>query len=512
MGILIENCRAYGRDARSIFIDGAVIASISADETQPVPSGTLKMDAKGGTVLPGLADSHCHPFDVGSMKRNLDLRGVINITSLRLRLAARVSRTPPGEWILGGGWDQEALAEGRMPNREDVDDVSPENPVILSRVCGHIALVNGPAILSLGIDGAEGPEYQRANDGSLTGIILERALVQAYTRLPRPSVLAALADFLDASRDAERMGLTTLHCILSQDDYVEELDALSMLLARGGPGPNLRLYLPPGAIGKVEDGKAGGRFDGMRMRVNGIKIFADGSLGARTAALREPYSDDRTNNGLLRYGDAELAALVEKVDSLGFQVVVHAIGDRAIDQTVAAFSNLDSVSRKRHRIEHASLAPRDLRGKMVKLGIRAAVQPSFVVSDSWAEARLGEERLKDLYPFASMAGEGIVISGSSDAPVETLSPIIGMWAACTRRANTADERLSLAEAIRIYTINVASNGLDEKGYGLSEASRAELTVLDSDVTDMHPAMFRKVGVAATVTGGELTYSYEGIDC
>jgi hypothetical protein len=213
---------------------------------------------------------------------------------------------------------------------------------------------------------------------------------------------------------------------------------------------------------------------------------------------------------MLRYGDEELASLVEEAHEAGHQVAIHAIGDRAVEQAVGALSRVTGRGNpRRHRVEHASLLPKDLRAKMRKHGIRATVQPCFITSDSWAGQRLGEERVDDLYPLKSMLDEGILTSGSSDAPVETISPVKGMWSAMTRGAFAAHERVDLRQAIELYTANAASNGFDEKETGLAEGRRADLTLMDSDVHGMHPALFRKVGAAAVLVGGRVVYTFEG---
>jgi hypothetical protein len=249
---------------------------------------------------------------------------------------------------------------------------------------------------------------------------------------------------------------------------------------------------------------------GDRIRINGVKLYADGSLGASTAALREPYSDDPSNSGLLRYRDEELAEVVGRADSAGYQVIIHAIGDRAVEQAIDALTPVvGGGNPRRHRVEHASLLPGDLRSKMRKLRIRVTVQPSFVVSDTWAVRRLGGERVRDLYPFRSIMKECILASGSSDAPVETLSPLIGMWASLVRGRYSPEEKLTLRQALDLYTVNAATNGFDEEEAVLREGGRADFTLLDSDLDGMHPAMFRKVRTAATIIEGDIAYSFEG---
>ncbi len=489
-----------------LVVDGRV-AKVSEGTSLGIPEGTEVVEANGGSLFPGFADSHCHPFEFGLLKRNVDLKGTTNVTGIRLRLAARVQRARPGDWVTGMGWDQESFPSRRMPNRSDIDDVSPSNPVALTRVCGHIALLNSRAIEVLGLGSETGVEYERDSGGSLTGIVKEGALTKVFGAVPRSSETSA-ADLQSVEAEAARLGLTTLHCIVSPEGYREELAALAQLDAAGSLSLRYRVYIPSEALDFVESEGYRSRFSTDAVRINGVKIYADGSLGARTAALREPYSDDEKNEGILRHSDEELSSLVEKVDARGYQAVVHAIGDRAVEQAVEAISRVAGARNpRRHRIEHVSLLPRDLRGKMLRHSIRATVQPLFITSDTWALDRLGEERARDLYPLRSILEEGIVASGGSDSPIESLSPVLAMWASMTRGGSTPKEALSLEQAASLYTTNAASNGLDEARASVTEGSPANLTLLDSDAEGMHPALLRKVGVLATVVNGSLVHSY-----
>jgi hypothetical protein len=215
---------------------------------------------------------------------------------------------------------------------------------------------------------------------------------------------------------------------------------------------------------------------------------------------------------MLRHSDEELKSLVGEADSMGYQAAVHAIGDRAVEQSLDAIGAVSSSRNERgHRIEHASLAPPDLRNAMRRASIRVTVQPHFIISDIWARQRLGDDRTQNLYPLGSLLREGLAESGGSDAPVETINPILGMWAAMVRSDYTPDERLTLPEAVSLYTDRAASNGHDESVFGsVREGLRADLVLLDSNIEGMHPALLRKVGIAATLVDGRVVYSYEGL--
>jgi predicted amidohydrolase YtcJ len=512
MNILIVNCATLGGKTRSILIESGRIARTSEEQALPARAGTLTIDAKGATVLPGFIDTHCHPFDFGASKRGLELRGTSSIVSMRLRLEGRIRRASPGEWVVGTGWDQEAFSEGRYPRSADIDGVSRDNPVVLTRVCGHIALFNSRAMEALGLGAASAGEVEKDENGVPTGIVKEGALEMAYGAMPADSVETKMSDLLTAERDAAKFGLSTIHCILSSDGWREEAAAMLRLRADGRLSLRYRLFVPPAALKDAETRGVLSKLDDDRVRVNGVKIFADGSMGARTAALRQPYNDDPGNFGVLRHSDAQLNSLASDADGLGYQVIIHAIGDRAVEQAIDAVKPLQGGARKRHRIEHASLAPPDLRREMRRHSIRAAVQPHFMISDTWARQRLGDERARELYPIGSMLRAGIVVSGGSDSPVETLSPLLGMWAAMVAADYNAEEKLDLSEAVGLYTSNAAANGFDEPDMGeVREGAAADLVLLDSNVEGYHPALLRKVGVAATIVDGKLVYSYEGLD-
>lgn len=518
--LLIKNCRVFGAKGstshRSIMIHDGRISRLSDQPNQSVSGRARELDVGGATVLPGLIDTHCHPANLGESRRVLDLSGVANTTALRLRLYSRVRKAPRGQWVVGRGWDQEAMVEKRYPDRSDVDDLAPENPVLLRRVCGHVGLLNSRGMTELGFDSPQieaDPALLGMDDsGRLTGIVKERALEEVMKRIPRWDQETVAGDLLTAEFEAARNGLTALHAVLSYN-YEAELRALLGLHRAGKLGLRYRLYVPPEAIDFVEKAGLLDELQGEMLRLNGVKLFADGSLGARTAALKEPYADDPGNSGMLRRSPGELSELAERADSKEYQVVVHAIGDRGVEESFKALGPLTRrKNARRHRIEHCSLCPPEMARRLAEMRIGVTVQPHFIVSDVWAQERLGRDRVGWLYPLRTLLESGVVTSGSSDAPVEPISPLLGIWAAMVRGGFADAEKLDLEQGVAMYTRNAALNGFDERNLGeVREGAFADLTVLDSNIEGMHPAMLRKVGVAATIVAGKIVFSYEGAE-
>lgn len=516
--VLVENCKVISspisEGVRSILIEGGKIERLSDSPTQSVQGEVLRLDAHECTVSPGLVDTHCHLFQQGASRRVLDLRGTTSITSIRLRLHSRVGRATRGEWIFGRGWDQETLSDGRFPTRQDIDDLTPNNPTLLTRVCGHVGLLNSPAVeaLAVGESAPTRPELvERDSQGMLTGIVREGALESVQTKIPRQSLTTTQEDLLTAEYEAAKNGITTIHCILS-DNFGQELQVLRSAYEQGRLSLRYRIYAPSGSLEPMERGELGTFPQTKMLSLNGVKLFADGSLGARTAALSQPYSDDPSAKGVLRYTSEGLVSVLSRIGALGIQAAVHAIGDAAVSQTLEAFEEVEGKDYgRRWRIEHASLTNQDIRRRMKEQDGCVTVQPHFVISDLWVGRRLGRERLKDLYTFKSFVDEGLKVSGSSDAPVEPLSPLLSIWAAMVRSGYGEEERLSLNEGLALYTSNAAYLSFDEDSLGrIEEGLAADLTIFDSDINEMHPAILRRVNIANTIVNGELVYSSEGI--
>ncbi len=471
---------------------------------------TKVIDLKGKTVLPGLIDAHVHLSGYGLAISQLDLRGTRSIEELKKAVEEKSLSMRKGEWILGRGWDQELFKEKRYPTRWDLDEVSPENPVFLKRVCGHIAVVNSKAleIASITKNTKDPPrgKIDRDESGEPTGILREWAMNLIFEKIPPPSLEQLKEALAKAIMEAVKRGLTTIHFICS-DRFPDELRALQLLRNEGRL--LLRIYLIPpyDFLAKLEELGVFTGFGDPMLKIGGIKILEDGSLGGRTAALEEPYADMPEKKGMLIYSPEELKEMVLKIHKAGFQAAIHAIGDRAIRVTLDAIENAIKHEPRdhRHRIEHASVVSPEIIERMKKLNVIAVCQPHFIFTDFWAKDRVGPDRAKWVYALKSLK-ENVVVAGSSDCPVEPIDPLKGIWAAVTRPFLTENEKLTVEEAIEMYTRGgaYASFEEDEKG-SIEEGKLADLVVLSEDPTKIDPEKIKEIAVDMVIVDGKIVY-------
>jgi len=480
-------------------VEGGRVVYLGPHPEERAGPGAKVVEVREGAVLPGFTDSHAHLASLGLALRTLDLRGVRSIEELKRKVAERARELGPGEWVIGRGWDQELFEEGRWPTRWDLDEAAPANPVLLVRVCGHAAVANTLALSLAGVADSTpdppGGTIERVG-GRVTGVLKEGAVQLVFSAARRGGAEELV-------REAEGAMLSCgVTCVHAMSVGSEELEALRELARSGRLKLKVRAYLDP-EVPELKPESWGA------LEVVGLKVLADGSFGARTAALREPYSDDPGNSGVLLAGRDALLRSLEVAGRAGLQLAVHAIGDRALEEVVAAAR----ASGARLRVEHASLAPPDLLSELAELGLWVSAQPRFVISDWWIVSRLGRERARWAYPFRSFLEQGIGLSFSSDAPVEPHNPFEGVYAAVTRGSLegleiaelTAGEALSPAEALRCYA-EVAPRLLGERSGRLSPGYPADFVIVDRDPLSAPPHELRRIRVLATYVSGELVYS------
>jgi len=406
------------------------------------PSRILDLD--GRIVVPGLRDAHTHLMSTALSYRILDLRRVSSVEELKEAVRRAALEVGPGGWVVGRGWDQDKMVERRYPTRYDLDEAAPKNPVLLVRVCGHAAVANTKALEKLGLLDREPAELQGLvvrEDGKPIGLLVEDAVSWAMEKIPRPGK-ATLKELLrKVIAEYLRYGVTAIH---SMSVDVEELSIIRELELDGELKLKYKAYVRPDLLWSIPEE--------LRHLVRGVKVFADGSFGARTAALREHYSDFPSSGTLLIRAE-EIAELARAAGSQGLELAVHAIGDRAVEEVLRAAA----MSHGRIRVEHASLTPPDLLDLFSQLRPDVTVQPHFIISDTWIVDRLGE-RTRWVYAFKSLAKTGSTLMGSSDSPVEPLNPWLGVYAAVHRgepeglpiAKYTDGEKLSLREAVSLY--------------------------------------------------------------
>ncbi len=467
---------------------------------------TEKKNLHGAVVLPGFCDSHIHLLNYGMLLRTLDLSQVGSIQELKKRVAITSSREKENSWILGRGWDDEKLRDDRYPNRHDLDEAT-SHPVLLKRVCGHVAVASSNALTSAGISEAtpdpEGGIIVRDSNGVPDGVLKERAIELIERVVPRSAYETRKA-LITASRQLVKLGITSLHCIVSE---ANELAELRKLKAGGEILQSIYAIVPLALLDQLTELGFSTEKGPEGFRIGGVKLFLDGSLGARTAALNAPYSDEPGSSGMLTMNREHLERVVVKAREEGFQLCIHSIGDRAVDiatQVLDASFNARNCRERRHRIEHASLVTEESIQKMRRLGVIASVQPRFIYSDSWASQRLGLERLPNLYPFGTLTKHGVVLAAGSDCPVEDPNPFEGIWSAITRPGLDSSEALTVMQALAAYSRNAAYASFCEDTRGTLEPGKiADMVVVDRDPFESRPDSIRETKVVATIISGKV---------
>ncbi|MEW6724851.1 MAG: amidohydrolase [Bacillota bacterium] len=533
--VILVNGRIHeviGEPVRSeaVAISGGKVVATGSTEQMEIMADrdTKRIDLEGRTVIPGLTDSHLHLLGYGLQLGRVDLAPVRSMDEFLARVAEVAGRLPVGRWVLGRGWDQDRLAEKRFPTRQDLDRVAPDHPVVLGRNCGHLYVANSLALKLAGVDrdtaAPPGGQIDRDEQGEPTGVLRETAQGLIHRVVPPPDRAEKLQALRLAVQRALSFGLTSIH----PDDVGlaggwEEAEGLYRQLIVEEEIP-LRVHLAVSISHLdelIEMGLATGAGDDW-LRVGAAKIFADGSLGGRTAALSEPYSDDPSTAGIPIHPEEELNQLVARANEHGMQVQIHAIGDRAVEMSLNAIERaLEAHPRvdHRHRLVHAQILREDLIKTMVRLKVLADVQPKFISSDlHWAGQRVGRERLTWSYCFRTMLEMGVGLAGGSDAPVEPLEPFLGIFAAVNRTdldgqpkgGWTPGERVNINQAIRLFAEGGPYAAFEEHRRGALVPGRlADLVVLDSDPWRVDPAQLKEIRPLLTMVGGRIGFRSGG---
>ena len=502
------------REGRVVFVGSARGAATFAGPH------TQRLDVDGKTIIPGMVDAHVHLMGLGTALRIVDLVGTRSYEEVIARAVERAQSMPAGEWVRGRGWDQNDWADTRFPTHEALSRAVPDHPVYLTRVDGHAAVVNTKAMQLAGVTAAtedpDGGRFIRDAAGNPTGVLIDRAQGIVGQVIPSPSRDEQREAALGAIAEANRWGLTGVHDAgvgPGTIDLYEELardgryNLRNYIMIRGGD-ETLQRYFDRGPQNGLHD----------RLWIRAIKITADGALGSRGAALLEPYSDDPHNTGLVITGEERIREVAVRALQEGFQLNVHAIGDRGNRLVLNAFeSALQEVPTADHRfrIEHAQVLHFQDIPRFAQLDVIPSMQGSHQTSDMyWAIDRLGWTRVQGAYAWRTLLNTGVVVPNGSDFPVESPNPLISFKAFVTRQDENGwpaggwfpDERTTREEALRSMTLWPAYAGFMEDVSGsLSPGKYADFVVLDQDIMAIAPQRILDTQVLMTVLGGQVVY-------
>lgn len=526
-GIIHTGMKGEPRAQAILAVDGRIAwVGSDAEVLAAAPAGARRVDLKGRSVFPGFSDSHAHLSGIGWRELTFDLTGVASLAELQRRLRERAV-ADPGAWIVGRGWIESRWTPAVFPSRADLDAIVPDRPVLLGRADGHAALANSRALKLAGIDRntpdpAGGEILKDTATGEPTGMLIDKAAEVVEALIPPPTAeQAARALEVGAARSV-RLGWTQLQLAGSS---IAEVEMLCNLYRAGRIA--LRLYVAIDGPGADADRllNEGRRWDSCdeRLTVRGIKMYADGALGSRGAALLEPYSDAPDNLGLLRNPPDELLRVMKAALRSGIQVETHAIGDRGnrlildlYEQALAAVPVAErTVADPRFRIEHAQVVADADVARFAELGVIASMQTSHAISDMFfAPQRLGPTRIHGAYAWRRLLDAGAVIAGGSDAPVEAGDPLVEFYAAVARRSLDGfagpdwglDQRLTRDEALAILTREPAFASFEEAERGTIEVGkRADFTVFSADLMRIPEAEIPQAGAVMTIIGGRIVH-------
>ena len=526
---VLTNARIYTVDAanptaQAMAVDasGAIAAVGSESEVLADYADWPRVDASGRTVIPGLIDAHAHLMNLGTSLLEVDLVDTESAAEALLRLRTFASGLPAGAWLTGRGWDQNdwpAAPDGShpFPTRQMLDAAFANRPVWLRRIDGHAGWANSEALRQAGIDpdlpapaDPEGGQILRDENGRPTGVFIDGAMALVDQGVPEPDA-AFYAEALERALDATAsVGLTGVH----EAGIPIEAIGLYQQFASGGRFP-IRNY----AMISQEDLGAFCEMypegvDGDRVAVHSVKLYADGALGSRGAALLADYSDDPGNHGLLFLTPEAMTEVVTQAMACGLQVNTHAIGDRGNHEVLDAYEAAMAATGGgpgRHRIEHAQVVSLDDIQRLADLGLIASVQPTHATSDMpWAETRVGPDRVKGAYAWRRLIDAGARLALGSDFPVERPAPLLGFYAAVTREDAAGapaggwygNQALTREEALRGFTLDAAYAGFMENEVGsLEPGKRADFVVLSQDLMSVPPEAILATEILATVLDG-----------
>ena len=526
--LIVTNARVYtADDARPLVEAFAVrdgrITFVGSQREAAVLAGpaTRIVDAGGRTVIPGMVDAHAHFSGLAQTLRQVDLTGTTSLAEVIARVVAKAQTVPKGTWITGRGWDQNDWGVTDFPTHDALSAALPDHPVLLERVDGHATYANMAAMKAAGVTAASkapvGGQIITDTRGQPTGVFIDNASDVLERQVPAPTAAELTSALKDAIALMHRWGLTGMHDAGATRGAIERYEALAKANEL-----NLRLYVMIGDDAAALDhyfakGPQSALYNG-QLWVRAVKLYADGAMGSRGAALLEPYSDDPNNVGLLKSTQQHIRDIAERGLKAGFQVNTHAIGDRGNRVVLDAYEQaLRAVPRADHRfrVEHAQILHYDDIPRFAQLGVIPSMQASHQTSDMyWIGKRLGPTRLFGAYAWQSLLQTGVVIPNGSDFPVEQVNPLISFHSAIARQ-DARDwpaggwfpaQKMSREEALRSMTIWPAYAGFQEQSMGsITVGKYADFVILDMDIMRVPVELVLQASVRSTYVGGKSVY-------
>jgi predicted amidohydrolase YtcJ len=512
--------------------NGRFLAIGTSEQMQAyVGPNTQEIDLHGRTAIPGFIDAHVHFIQGGFQLLEIDLKNTRSEADFVERIGERAKALKLGRWMEGGYWDEEAWPDSKLPTRWMIDNVTPNNPVFLSRYDGHAALANSLALELAGVtkdtrDGAGGVIVRDPHSLEPTGVLKDAAQDLVARVIPRPTQDEFQEALKAGLAEARRVGVTSVQDISVDGDspngsFTGEIELLRRAEYEGWLTCRFYEITPIADWQRLAEAGLGRGMGSEFLRMGAVKGFADGSLGSRTAWMWDPFSDDPGNSGLplpLMNPPAKMEAAVAGSNKAGIQVAIHAIGDRANAEMLDIFARVGGgtdAAARRFRIEHAQhLRPQDI-PRFGKMGVIASMQPYHAIDDGrWAEKRIGHERARSSYAWRSMLEAGAPLAFGTDWPVAPLNPLLGVYAAVTRATLDGKhpegwfpvERLSVEQALRAYTQGSAYAAFEEKEKGtIAPGKLADIIVLSDDLFSILSEKIKEIHVVITIVGGRVVF-------
>ncbi|GAB1445205.1 MAG: amidohydrolase [Cyclobacteriaceae bacterium] len=476
---------------------------------------TEKIDAQGNFITPGFIDSHLHFLTGGFYLSYVELRDAKTPEEFANRIKEFTATQAPGAWILGGDWDHENWG-GELPTKEWIDQYTPNNPVWVARLDGHMCLANSAALKAAGVDNSVknvmGGTIVRDKKGNLTGIFKDNAMDLVSQKIPSDSPKQVDDALQAAMHYVASQGVTSVHHMVGNMDALERARDNNLLITRIYAMMSINDW---GVLSeKVQKEGKGNKW----LKIGGLKGFVDGSLGSHTAAFFEPYTDAPTDSGFFTNTKEQLYSQISEADKAGLQVMVHAIGDKAINTLLNIYERVEKENGsrdRRFRIEHAQhIMPSDI-PRFAELNVIPSMQPYHAIDDGrWAEKTIGSERIKTTYAFKSLFDTGAKVAFGSDWDVAPPIPLYGIYAAVTRRTLDGknpegwvpEQKITVDQALKAYTINAAYASFDEDLKGSLEAGKlADFVIIDQDLTKIAPEKIKDAKILQTFVGGKSVY-------